>query len=248
VRRPESSAKSVPTGAKVVSVSLTDVPALAAALKEHKIEVLVSAVSLPGLPKQSLLADAAKLAGVKLFVPSEFGFSTFGQTEGELGFKAEFGEYIKEIGLPYARIFTGGFITFIPWLTSVDSGKFKIAGGKGDAKASFTDPADIAGFTAYIVTHLSPAELSNKIFRIEGEHASMLDIAGYYGSKVPIEYVDGFDDEFRMFLHVLINTGKGSTGYNIPAGKELTGSDAAGASNALWPGHHWKGIKEVLGL
>jgi len=76
----------------------------------------------------------------------------------------------------------------------------------------------------------------------------MLDIAGYYGPKVPVEYVDGFDDAFKTFLHVVVNTGKGSTAYDIASGKELTGSDAAGASNALWPGHHWKGIKEVLGL
>jgi len=140
----------------------------------------------------------------------------------------------------------GGFATYLPWVTSLDSGKVKIAGGKGDTKASWTDPADVAGFTAYIITHLSPAELSNKIFRIEGEHASMLDFARYQG--VPVEYVNAFDDEFQNFLHKLINTGKGSTGYDLPSGKELTGSDAAGVSNALWPGHHFKGIKEALGL
>jgi len=249
VTRPgSSSAKSLPAGVKVISVGLTDVPALAAAFREHNIEVVVSTIAHEGLPNQKLLGDAAKQAGVKLFLPSEFGYSTIGQTEGELGLKAEFGEYLKEIDLPFARIFNGGFITYIPWLTSVDSGKIIISGGKGDTKASFTDPADIAGFTAYIITHLSPAELSNKIFRIEGERASMLDIAGYYGPKVPIEYVDGFDDGFKTFLHVVVNTGKGSTAYDIASEKELTGSDAAGASNTLWPGHHWKGIKEVLGL
>jgi len=40
--------------------------------------------------------------------------------------------------------------------------------------------------------------------------------------------------------------GKGSVAHDIASGKELTGSDAAGASNALWPGHNWKGIKETL--
>jgi len=249
VTRPESSSvKTLPAGVKVISAGLTDVPALAAAFGEHRIEVVVSTVAHAALPNQSLLADAAKQAGVKLFLPSEFGYSTIGQTEGELGLKSQFGEYLKEIGLPFARIFTGGFITYIPWLTSADSGRIKISRGKGDTKASFTDPGDIAGFTAYILTHLSPSELSNKYFRIEGEHASMLDIAGYYGPKMPVEYVDGFDDEFKTFLHVVANTGKGSTGYDNASGKELTGGDAAGASNALWPGHHWKGIKEVLAL
>jgi hypothetical protein len=133
-------------------------------------------------------------------------------------------------------------------LASIDSGKFQISAGKGDKKISFTDPADVAGFTAYILTHLSPSELSNKYFRIESERASMLDVAAYYGLKVPVEYVDSHDHEFKTFVHNLVNTGKGSTAYDIASGKELTGSDAAGASNALWPGHQWKGIKEVLGL
>jgi len=139
-------------------------------------------------------------------------------------------------------------MTYIPWATCIDTGKFKISGGKGDTKASFTNLEDVAGFTAYIVTHLPPSELTNKIFRIEGEHASLLEIAGYYGSKLPVEYVNGLDDRFKTALHEIVNTGKGSVAYDIPSGKELTGTDAAGASNALWPGHHWKGIKETLGL
>jgi hypothetical protein len=106
VTRPESSsAKSLPSDVKPVAVELTDVPALAAAFKEHEIEVVISTVALKGLPHQKLLGDAAKQAGVKLFVASEFGFSTIGQTEGELGLKAEFGEYLKEIGMPFVRIF-----------------------------------------------------------------------------------------------------------------------------------------------
>jgi uncharacterized protein YbjT (DUF2867 family) len=106
VTRPESSsAKSLPSDVKVVSAGLKDVPALAAAFKEHNIEVVVSTVSMEALADQKFLADAAKQAGVKLFLPSEFGYSTIGQTEGELGLKAEVGEYVKAIGLPYALIF-----------------------------------------------------------------------------------------------------------------------------------------------
>ena len=131
-------------------------------------------------------------------------------------------------------------------MTSVDSGKVKIYGGKGDTKVSWTDPADVAGFTAYIITHLPPAQLSNKVFRIEGENASLLDYAGY--AQKPVEYVDKLPDDFQTLLQGLINSGKMSTAHHLPTGKVLTGSDEAGASDALWPGHHWKGIKEVLGL
>jgi hypothetical protein len=105
VTRPESSTnKALPAGVKVVSVVLTDVPALAAAFEEHRIEVVVSTVGHPALPNQKLLGDAAKQAGVKLFFPSEFGFSTIGQTQGELALKDQFAEHLKQIGLPSARI------------------------------------------------------------------------------------------------------------------------------------------------
>jgi NmrA-like family len=54
---------------------------------------------------QHLLGDAAKKAGVKLFLPSEFGFSTVGIEGGELETKSKFGTYLEEIGLPSLRIF-----------------------------------------------------------------------------------------------------------------------------------------------
>jgi uncharacterized protein YbjT (DUF2867 family) len=106
VTRPGSpSAKALSASVRVISVGLTDVPALAAAFKEHQTEVVVSTIGHAALPNQKFLADAAKQAGVKLFLPSEFGYSTIGQTEGELGLKTKFGEYLKEIGLPFARVF-----------------------------------------------------------------------------------------------------------------------------------------------
>ena len=98
--RPESwSANSLPSGVKPVAVELTDVPALATTFKEHEIEVVISTVAHRGLLHQKLLGDAAEQAGVKLFVASEFGVSTIGQKEGA------FGEYLKEIGMPFVRIF-----------------------------------------------------------------------------------------------------------------------------------------------
>ncbi|KAF7975146.1 hypothetical protein HWV62_10311 [Athelia sp. TMB] len=242
VARAESkSAKNLPSEIKVVSVALTDVAALAAVFKTHNIEVVVSTVAHEALPHQHFLADAAKQAEVKLFLPSELGFSTLGLTEGELGLKAKFGQYLEEISLPFTRIFAR---------------KAKIL-GEGDKKATFTHPDDIAGFVAYVVTHLPPSELHNRYFRIQGESASLLEIAGYY--NLPVEHVTSFKadskysesdtyDPIKTFLHELINSGKGSVGYSAATGKELTGADAAGASNALWEGHHWKGIKEGLGI
>lgn len=95
----------MPSGVKVVTIDLTDVKALALAFKDNKTEVVVSTVAHAALPDQYLLGDAAKEAGVQLFLPSEFGYSTIGVTQGELGLKAKFGEHLQKIGLPSLRIF-----------------------------------------------------------------------------------------------------------------------------------------------
>lgn len=92
ITRPESStpASSFPAEAKSVSVDITDVSALTAVLREHDIEVVVSTIAHAALPTQNLQADAAKAAGIKLYVSSEFGYPTIGQTESELGLKNKF--------------------------------------------------------------------------------------------------------------------------------------------------------------
>jgi hypothetical protein len=90
--RPSSTSISSPLleGAKIVTVDYTDVKAVASVLREHKVEVLVSALAYGALPSQSPIADAAKEAGVNLFVPSEFGLPTEGGKGGHLVIKSQF--------------------------------------------------------------------------------------------------------------------------------------------------------------
>jgi len=231
ITRPGSSTSdTLPTGAKVAVVDPKS--AAASAFREHKVEVVVSTVGNAGLSDQPTMAEGAKLAGVKLFVPSEFGFPTIGHTQGGLGVKDKFAGHLAEIGLPSLRIFTGAFTHWTPWLVELDSGKFKIV-GKGETKGSFTAIEDIAGFTAHVLTTLPPPKLENAIFRIEGANTSLREIAALYGNAVQIEYVDKLSDDFKTMLQGLFESGKGATG---------------GTSNDLWEGHQWKGIKEVLNI
>jgi uncharacterized protein YbjT (DUF2867 family) len=58
----------VPSGATVKVVDYSDAASLTAALQG--VQVVVSALSAGGFAQQPALADAAKAAGVKLFVPS----------------------------------------------------------------------------------------------------------------------------------------------------------------------------------
>lgn len=59
------------------------------------------------LDQQEALANAAKAADVKLFAPSEYGVDAEDDVGGVLLTKKKFTEFLKEIDLPYVRIFTG---------------------------------------------------------------------------------------------------------------------------------------------
>jgi hypothetical protein len=73
------------------------------------VDVVISTIAWTAIDVQPKLAEAAKEAGVQLFIPSEFGGPTEGETEGYLGAKAKIHGQLKAIGIPYALFYTGGF-------------------------------------------------------------------------------------------------------------------------------------------
>ncbi|KAJ7671598.1 hypothetical protein DFH06DRAFT_1083086 [Mycena polygramma] len=247
--RPGSAPKEVPKSVEVVHVDYTNAAAVAEVFKQHKVEVVLPTITTTASATQKPFADAAKLAGVKLFVPSEYGCPTDGHTDDLLAPKNEIAEYLKSINIPSARIYVGNFIEFIPWITSFgETGKFTIV-GKGDAQMSFTSIGDIAGFVAHILTTLPASELENRIFRIQGDRGSFHSVASQF--KTTVEHVDTISGEtgpIKTALLTLFDTGAASTGWDAANKVERTGSEAAGSSNALWEGHHWKTIKEVHNL
>ncbi|KAJ7016286.1 hypothetical protein C8F04DRAFT_1281964 [Mycena alexandri] len=158
-------------------------------------------------------------------------------------------KYLRTVNLPSVRIFTGPFIESIPWLVGyLDHGKVRIV-GKGEVPVSFTSIADIAGFVAYVLTNLPPSKLENRILRLEGERIRMNDLGVLF--KTSVEHVDripGEAGEAKTGLLKLLDSGAGSTGWDEAHKRERSGGEAAGSANSLWPGHRWKGIKEVLDL
>ncbi|KAJ6577400.1 hypothetical protein B0H19DRAFT_1119648 [Mycena capillaripes] len=143
--RPGSSTKTVPSGVQIAEVDYTDSAAVAEVFKKHNVDVVLSTITTTATAAQRPLVDAAKLAGIKLFVPSEYGCPTDGQTEGLLGAKNEIAAYLKSLNIPSARVYTGSFIEFIPWMVGFsDHGKIRIV-GKGELPVSFTSVPDVAG-------------------------------------------------------------------------------------------------------
>jgi uncharacterized protein YbjT (DUF2867 family) len=77
------------------------------------IDVVISTIPVTALGVQVDIAEAAKEAGVRLFVPSEFGGKTEDKTEGLKGEKARIQHHLKAIGLPYVLLYTGPYADFI---------------------------------------------------------------------------------------------------------------------------------------
>ncbi|KAJ7454741.1 hypothetical protein FB451DRAFT_1279191 [Mycena latifolia] len=232
-----------------IVIDFTDASALAAVFKQHNVDVVLSTITTTAAAAQKPLVDAAGLAAVKLFVPSEYGMPTDVPAEGPLGAKNQIAADLKAAGIPSTRFFVGIFTEFIPWLVGyANHGKIRIV-GKGEVPVSFTSIGDIAGFVAYVLTTFPPSELENRIFRLEGDRASLNDLGAQF--KTSVEHVDsitGEAGELKTILLTIVETGAGSTGWDATAKTEGSGSKAAGSANSLWPGHQWQTIKEVYNL
>ncbi|KAJ7185310.1 hypothetical protein C8R46DRAFT_1172123 [Mycena filopes] len=241
------STKTAPAGVQLVQVDTSDVAAVTAVLKEHKVDVVISTVKAhdqEGAAAQMPMLEAAKAAAVKLYVPSEWGSPTDGYTEGFPGAKNKIAEHAKSVGLPTARIYCGGFTEIAPMLKGPDSTIRYI--GKGETPVSFTSVADITGFVVHALTTLPPSELENRILRLEGERVTLKEVAAIFNTTaVQVESVPGPEGGFMTGLLTMCEKGAVSTGWDEANGREGSGDQAAGSANALWPGHHWQTIKEV---
>ncbi|KAL1757604.1 hypothetical protein FB107DRAFT_289170 [Schizophyllum commune] len=235
-------------------VDYADVEGTAAVLREHKVEVVVFPGS--GILQQIPLADAAKAAGVQLFVPSEYGTvdQAFALQEAPdfLAPKVKVAQHLEAIGLPSARVYTGAFHDFaLPLVGYNVNKKVNILNGlKGDTQMSITHTNDIGayfvpGFIAYVITHYPLSDLAFKSFRIEGGHLSFNQLAALLNA--PVEHVDEipsnfYDKTFLAHAQTFVERGLLNTETKVCEG------DGAGGANHLWKGHSWTTVKESLNL
>jgi uncharacterized protein YbjT (DUF2867 family) len=82
------------------------------------VDVVISTIPATAVDIQVKIAAAAKNAGVKLFVPSEFGGITDGQTEWVFGEKANVQSQLKALDIPYTAFYTGVFADYA-WVSCV---------------------------------------------------------------------------------------------------------------------------------
>ena len=77
------------------------------------VDVVICTISGTALNLQAGIAAAAKEAGVKLFVPSEFGNISEGETEGMFGEKADIQSQLKAVDIPCTVFYTGPFADYL---------------------------------------------------------------------------------------------------------------------------------------
>jgi len=202
--------------AKLIPVDYSNKESIKIALTG--IDVVISTISGMALGAQAGIAEAAKEAGVKLFVPSEFGGPTEGETEGLFGAKARVQDQLKAVGIPYALFYTGPFADNLwgPFLNlDVGTGKVSV-GGDGNKRISFTSRTDIARYLSYVLTHLPSEQLKNRSFTIAGDTKSFNEIFKAYetktGKKLEVTYIPVSEldakvaanpQDFASYLHKL---------------------------------------------
>ncbi|KAA1474003.1 NAD-P-binding protein [Dentipellis sp. KUC8613] len=239
--------KLVEKGAKLATIDYSSQDSLTAALSG--VDVVISTLSIPALAAQDAVAVAAKAAGVRLFVPSEFGGRSDEITEGLLLPKKRFHARLQEIGLPYVLVYTGGFSDLIfNSLLKLDLKSGKVStGGDGSSPVSYTSRPDIGRFLAYVLTTLPPDQLNNKILRIEGERLSFSEVFKQYeaktGTKLDITYLPIADLEAAIKANPadfvsLLQLGWAQGGGLVGKKEDL--------SNGLYPEWNPKKVIEVI--
>lgn len=113
----EGSSATFPSGVKVIPVDYTSLESLTAAL--HGQDAVVSTLVIMALPTQTLMIDAAIAAGVKRFIPCEFGSDTYNPKARPLLWYTEklavqnyLAKESRETSLTYTEIICSGFFDF----------------------------------------------------------------------------------------------------------------------------------------
>ncbi|KAL7414113.1 hypothetical protein BDY24DRAFT_387670 [Mrakia frigida] len=165
-------------GIPIVEVDYDSPSSLASALSG--VDVVISGLAGGGFAAQIPLAQAAKEAGVKLFVPSEFGpcLPPNVPEDSPIYSRIKLAQDIKEVGVSVLRVSCGHFADWISGSLCVSDKNEIVIIGEGKTDISFTSRPDLAEFVAHVLTHLDPSLLTTlSTLPIEGSKACFLNLS-----------------------------------------------------------------------
>ncbi|KAL5521733.1 hypothetical protein ACEPAF_2481 [Sanghuangporus sanghuang] len=121
------------------------------------VDTVISTIFFAEIPRQKLLVDACKKAGVKRFVPDDWATACVRGVRQLYDQKLAIRDYVKEIGISYTFIDIGWWMQLTPPLIDI---KFPLPvmkkamtsrTGSGNVKCAVTDNRDIGKFVARII-------------------------------------------------------------------------------------------------
>ncbi|KZT54960.1 NAD(P)-binding protein [Calocera cornea HHB12733] len=238
-RSAEGNPEATKLGVKSVQVDYEDKASLVSALTG--VDVVVSTVGIFGLGLQPSIAHAAKEAGVKLFVPAEYGAPAIDMGGG----KGKLRALLKQIELPFTIFFVGVFMHtfFSERLIDLPSGKI-VVGGKADNPLTVTAVKDIGSYVAHALTTLPVEKLAGATILIEGDRVEIKSLAAEYekrtGKKVEIGHRSVED----------LTAAASANPYDFPSLLWLTVEDNQGVIGApdevnVYAPADWKPIKAI---
>lgn len=156
-----------PEGTKVVEVDYNSLDSLTSALTGQ--DAVVSTFASEALGGQNTLIDAAAAAGVKRFLPSEFGSNLDNPKARQLpvfGFKVQTQEYLiakaKETGITYTFVYNSAFLDWgltYDFILKTSDSKPNLVNG-GDLEFSATALGTVGEGVVGVLTH--PEETKNR--------------------------------------------------------------------------------------
>ncbi|KAJ2132128.1 hypothetical protein GGH19_000431 [Coemansia sp. RSA 1807] len=188
-------------GAEIVEYDDPASEAFAAAFSD--IHTVVSAVGLSGVTSQIAMIDGALAAGVRWFIPSEYGVAHYTSTwmpfPSPLAPKTDVDRYLRDHAMPrglaHTVIYTG---MALDYLDPASIG-LKLASrsatlvGRGGTPVSFTPAHNVVQLVCDIVQR--PHEMMNRTIRFASSTAKMRELIkvatnGEHGERVKIVCVD----------------------------------------------------------
>lgn len=165
--RRAGSSSSQAANTKIVEVDFADIESLTAAFKDQ--DAIVSAVGDAGVLGQKLMVDAAIAAGVKQFLPSNFGSNMANVNSRKLpvfGAKVAVEDYLveksKSTDLAYTFVYVGGLIDFtLENKVIMDFSKYEpVLYYGGNTEFSATSMSTVGDAVVGVLSH--PAETRNR--------------------------------------------------------------------------------------
>ncbi|KAG9119105.1 hypothetical protein FRC07_006044 [Ceratobasidium sp. 392] len=172
-------------GAAIHGVSYDDEAELVSVLQG--VDIILSTLGGGGITgAQPNLLRAAKTAGAKLFIPSEFGDPFEGEEESDIfRAKRELHQLAKSIDMPITVVLTGLFPDYclVPVMGWDFEAKKIDIWGTGEENATWTTMPDIARYVAYVLSHVPIQGLQDQVLRIQGDLKSFNEVAQLWEEK-----------------------------------------------------------------